>query len=216
MVGINIIGDKTSGTVPHLSSKKSSKKPSPKEMKTAMFIIFGLLIGIILFLGYWKMSSELDSIKKLIKIQNNMQSATTTASTTTAITTTTTATTSSTTTTFEKEEFGLKSCDDNDDVLTWLKCEKIRDREISRRLSNGGMLFTLICIGVIFALAICCSICENIYRCLQKRIKDRNTEVVEERIPYYPSMLIPDYPNIYIRPEPVPKPDYFWPNQNRL
>ena len=44
-------------------------------MKIIM-IIFGLLIGILfvvlMSLGYWKMSSELDSIKELIKIQNNL------------------------------------------------------------------------------------------------------------------------------------------------
>ena len=228
MVAINIPGNNNSGTVPqHLCAKKSSKKP--KEMKTAMFIIFGLLIGIILFLGYWKMSSELDSIKhKLIKIQINLMPAitktfittTTTGTTTTGTTTTgtmttattttatmtTDTTTTSTTTTFENEEFWLKVCehdyDENTNVLTYLKCEKIRKQETDRK----SLLYLLMSIGVLIAAAICCNIFGYIYRCLKKWIKDRNTEVVVNRIPDYPNM----------RPEPVPIPNYFWPNRNRL
>ena len=55
------------------------------------------------------MSSELDSIKKLIKIQDNLPTTTTKATTTTSTTATPT---TSTTTKFKK------SCDDIDDVVS--------------------------------------------------------------------------------------------------
>ena len=107
MVGITIIGDSSSISTPHLSSKKSSKKP--KYMKTT--ILFGLIgiLFVLMFLGYWKISTRFESIERLIKIQDNLP--TTPITTTTATTTTTTTTTTAITTT-EKEEFGPKSCDD--------------------------------------------------------------------------------------------------------
>ena len=128
MVGITITGD-NSGSIPHLSSKKSSTKP--KDMNTTIIIIifgligFGITFGLI-FVGYWKTSSELNSIKKWIKMQDNM------STTTTTIPTPSTTTLETTTTTFEKEEFGTKSCDDIDDVLSWMKCEKNRKERRER------------------------------------------------------------------------------------
>ena len=114
MVGITIIRDSNSSVIPHLSTKKSSKKP--KEMNTTTIIIIFGLIGIIfglMFLGYWKTSSEVDSIKKWIKMQDNLPTTTTRTSTNTTPATTTT----STTTTFEREEFEPKSCDGYNGIL---------------------------------------------------------------------------------------------------
>ena len=90
-------------------------------------MIFGLSIGIIAIIilmsfGYWKMSSELDSIQmKLIKIQNNLPTATTAKTTSSTITSkkTTTAT----------EEFKPK-CDEYEyNFMIWVKCGKIRTEE---------------------------------------------------------------------------------------
>ena len=58
-----------------------------------------------MFVGYWKTSSELDSIKKWIKMQDNLPTTRTTPTPSSTSTTPATKTTS-TTTTFEKEEFG--------------------------------------------------------------------------------------------------------------
>ena len=106
-------------------------------MKTPLLIL-GLQIGIILLLSfdycYWKTSSELDSIrseldsiKKLIKIQNNLPTTTTAKTATKTPSTTTTSTT--TTTTFKKEEFKPK-CDEYEyNFMIWVKCGKIRTEE---------------------------------------------------------------------------------------
>ena len=92
MVGITIIKDSNSSAIPHLSSKKISKKPRKMNATTLIIIIFGL-IGIIfgfMFLSlYIKTSCELDSLKKLIKSQENLSTTTSTASTTTTAATTT-------------------------------------------------------------------------------------------------------------------------------
>ena len=98
---------------------------------TLIIIIFGL-IGIIfgfMFLSlYIKTSCELDSLKKLIKSQENLSTTTSTASTTT---------TAATTTKIEKEEFRPESCDDVDDVLSWLKCEKSVERANAIRVREN-------------------------------------------------------------------------------
>ena len=126
MVGITIIKDSNSSAIPHLSSKKISKKPRKMNATTLIIIIFGL-IGIIfgfMFLSlYIKTSCELESLKKLIKSQENLS--------------TTTSTTTATTTTNEKEEFRPESCDDVDDVLSWLKCEKSVERANAIRVREN-------------------------------------------------------------------------------
>ena len=136
MVGITIIKDSNSSAIPHLSSKKISKKPRKMNATTLIIIIFGL-IGIIfgfMFLSlYIKTSCELDSLKKLIKSQENLSTTTSTASTTT----TTAATTTATTTMIEKGEFKPESCDDVDDVLSWLKCEKSVERANAIRVREN-------------------------------------------------------------------------------
>ena len=117
MVAITIIKDSNSSAIPHLSTKKNSKKPR-KMNATSVIIIFGL-IGIIfglMFLSlYIKTSCELYSLKKLIKSQENLSTTTSTASTTT---------TTATTTKIEKEEFGPE------------KCEKSVEREDARVREN--------------------------------------------------------------------------------
>ena len=95
-------------------------------MKTNI-MIFGLSIGIIAIIilmsfGYWKMSSELDSIQmKLIKIQNNLPTATT------ATTTSSTITSKKTTTATEELQ---PKCDEYEyNFMIWVKCRKIRTEE---------------------------------------------------------------------------------------
>ena len=131
-------------------------------------MIFGLSIGIIAIIilmsfGYWKMSSELDSIQmKLIKIQNNLPTVTTATTTSSSITSkkTTTAT----------EEFKPK-CDEYErDVIVWVKCGKIRTEEemntfIDKIRSNqrltedlNGILFLVVLFIVIVT---CDNYCEK-------------------------------------------------------
>ena len=152
---------------------------NPREMKTTLEI-FVLLIGIFLLVSlgycYWKtsseldsMSSELDSIKKLIKIQNNLPTTitakTTTISTKTATKTPSTTTTSTTTTTtFKKEEFKPK-CDEYErDVIVWVKCGKIRTEEemntfIDKIRSNQRLTEDLN--GILFLVVLFIVTCNN-------------------------------------------------------
>ena len=132
MVGITIIKESDSSAIPHLSTKIFSKKPRKMNATSLIIIILGL-IGIIfgfMFLSlYIKTSCELDSLKKLIKSQESMS--------------TTTSTTTATTTTNEKEEFRPESCDDVDDVLSWLKCEKSVERENARVREEADNKFNI-------------------------------------------------------------------------
>ena len=130
MVGITIIKESDSSAIPHLSTKKFSKRPRKMNATSLIIIIFGL-IGIIfglMFLSlYIKTSCELDSLKKLIKSQENLSTTTSTTLTTTT----------ATTTKIEKEEFRPESCDDVDDVLSWLKCEKSVERANAIRVREN-------------------------------------------------------------------------------
>ena len=125
MVAITIIKDSNSSAIPHLSTKKNSKKPR-KMNATSVIIIFGL-IGIIfglMFLSlYIKTSCELYSLKKLIKSQENLSTTTSTASTTTT-------TTTATTTKIEKEEFGPEKCEKS------VELENARVRENRRQSAS--------------------------------------------------------------------------------
>ena len=131
-------------------------------MKTNI-MIFGLSIGIIAIIilmsfGYWKMSSEFDSIQlKLIKIQNNLPTATTATTTSSTITSkkTTTAT----------EEFKPK-CDEYEyNFMIWVKCRKIRteeemntfiDKIRSTRKYEDFPLFSIPLFGILFILICFC------------------------------------------------------------
>ena len=154
MVGITIQEEKSSSdsTIPFLSPKKSSRKP--KDMKTT--IIFGLIgiLFVLMFLGYWKMSTGFEWI------QHNLPTTSTSTTTTTSITTTS-----------KQEEFEPKSCDDVDDVVTWLKCEKSRDRKNSK---EGG-IFAFGFVGFIVACACICGCCEAMCCPKEKDERTRNS-----------------------------------------
>ena len=148
-------------------------------MKTT--IIFGLIgiLFVLMFLGYWKMSTRFESIEqRLIKIQDNLP--TTPITTTTATATTTTTTTAITTT--EKEEFGPKSCNDVDDVMAWLKCEKSHDR----RKHRTGVIMTLASVGFIIAFVCVCSCCASARKKeKERRARNLTYKLVDDRVLFY-------------------------------
>ena len=171
--------------------RESSKKS--KDMKTNIMIfrlsisIIAIIIQCLVVIGYWKIGSELDSIKmNLIKIKNNLPTTTTTATTSSTITSTKTATatsikTTATTPTCTGCEIGecgpiwTKWCcnDHEDDALKWLKCVESRDNEIEdakrvelkkkiEKKRSRALLGTIGTIGGILVLAMCCASCDAI------------------------------------------------------
>ena len=166
--------------------RESSKKS--KDMKTNIMIfrlsisIIAIIIQCLVVIGYWKIGSELDSIKmNLIEIKNNLPTTTTTTATTTSSTITSTKTTTATSikttattptcTGCEIGECGpiwTKWCcnDHEDDALKWLKCVESRDNEIEdakiQKRRSTALPFILGTIGGILVLAMCCATCDAI------------------------------------------------------
>ena len=174
-----------------LESSKKSKDTKTNIMIFRLSIaIIAIIIQCLLVIGYWKISSELDSIKmNLIEIKNNLPTTTTTTTTATTSSTitstkTTTATSMKTTTTTptctgcEIGECGpiwTKWCcnDHEDDALKWLKCVESRDNEIEdakkvelkkiiEKRRSRALPFILGTIGGILVLAMCCATCDAI------------------------------------------------------